>query len=46
MCRDFLPVLPEHDVVVFGATVEGDSLKVSNKAYSKTKVFSRKSCSR
>ena len=43
MCRDFLPVLPEHDVVVFGATVEGDSLKVNNKAYSKTKaLFARK----
>ena len=43
LCRDFLPVLPEHDMVVFCATVKGDSLKVSNKAYSKTKaLFARK----
>ena len=43
MCRDFLPVLPNHDVVVFGTTVEGNSLKVSNKAYSKTTaLFARK----
>ena len=47
LCRDFLPVLPEHDVVVFGATVKGDGLKVSNKALLENKgvVCAKAACS-
>ena len=43
LCRDFLPVLPDYDIVVFRTTVGNDGLCVSNKAASKTKaLFARK----